>query len=379
MHIGPVYLMPTIALTNLGIDNNVFNSGGGPESDFTLTLRPALGVALPFGRRALLTASTGLGVDYYRKFKTQRSLNGSVASRFEYYLNRITIFADGSDQSTRQRPNYEIDARIRRREQTANAGFEVRVFRKLYLEPSAGVATSRFEDGAVYDGVELRQTLDRDSRFGSLAAKWRATALTTLAVRAEGQADRFLYATERNADTARVMVGMETRPRALISGAAYIGVQRFHTLSSELPDRSGITARADLTYTLLGSTGFTFTARRDVGYSFERDEPYYAINTYGLDVRRYLGGGFSVAVGALRNSYGYQGFVGSEEPQAAPEAGPRGARLDTTWNYTASVAYGAPRGTQIGVLATYFDRGSTTEPTRAYNTTRIGMFVVHAF
>ncbi len=42
---GPFWMNPTIALTNLGIDNNVFNDppDQNPKEDFTLTVVPETG------------------------------------------------------------------------------------------------------------------------------------------------------------------------------------------------------------------------------------------------------------------------------------------------------------------------------------------------
>ena len=42
VRIGPLFVKPTMALTNLGVDTNVFNDADSenPQSDFTFTFTP---------------------------------------------------------------------------------------------------------------------------------------------------------------------------------------------------------------------------------------------------------------------------------------------------------------------------------------------------
>ncbi len=376
-HVGPLYLTPTISITNLGVDNNVFNSAEAPESDFTFSLRQDLDAAVPFGRKALLTATGAVTVDYYRRFSRERAVSGNLVARLEHYLSRMTIFLEAGEESTRQRPNFEIDARLRREHRSGSAGVSVRVFRKLYLEPSVAVSEARFDATAIYDGVQLRDTLGRDTRTGRLAARWRATPLTSFGLRVEAEADRFPWAPERNADTARVTAGVDMRPRALVSGSANVGVQRFRTLSRKLPDDEGLFAQATLAYRIVSSTSLELTAKRDVGYSYQVREPYYVVKMWGLVVRRHLGSSFAASLGALRNWYAYRPF--DQAFPAVEDAALKPGRVDLTWNYTASISHGSPRDRQVGVAASYVDRQSSTKRTLAYNSTRVGMFVVQRF
>ena len=68
---------------------------------------------------------------WYARYATERSVNPQVSVRGEVYLNRITLFGESAQVSTRQRPNYEMDGRSRRAEETVygrhpgGAGVEV--------------------------------------------------------------------------------------------------------------------------------------------------------------------------------------------------------------------------------------------------------------
>ena len=126
VHIGPLYATPSVQLTELGIDRNVFNVyGGNQQSDFTATLVPKADVWLPIARRALLQVTPAADLVWYEKYETERSIDPRVAMRGELYLQRITLFGEGGYVNTRQRPNQEIDVRARHVEQTATAGVDV--------------------------------------------------------------------------------------------------------------------------------------------------------------------------------------------------------------------------------------------------------------
>ena len=42
IRLGPIGLNPTLAITNFGIDDNVFNDASDPQRDFTMTVTPRL-------------------------------------------------------------------------------------------------------------------------------------------------------------------------------------------------------------------------------------------------------------------------------------------------------------------------------------------------
>ena len=309
MHLGPVYLTPTIALTNLGVDTNVFNQVDNPKSDFTLTVEPHVDAWLPVARRAMLSAYFTPGLTWYQTFSSERSFNPDAGGRLEVYFNRLTLFAGGSYLNTRQRPNFEIDVRAPAAEDTADAGVEIRVFRKLYFEAAGHQTRTRFDADAFFDGTYLQQVLNRDERSASGAVRWRYSALTTFVVRGEAIRDRFELSPERDSNSTRGTVGVEFRPRALISGSAYVGFRRFKGLNPALPDYSAAVAQAGLTYRIAGLTVLGFTADRDIWYWYEQTQPYFVRAGYGFSVRQFLGWRLDATAGATRYRYDYKGLL----------------------------------------------------------------------
>ena len=383
-HIGPFYVTPRITLKELGVDSNVFNAAGQPESDFTATLTPSADIWVPVARRALLQTTVGSDLVWYNTFDTERSIDPHVTSRAELYLRRITLFADGGYRNTRQRLNYEVDLRARHVEQAAEAGVAVRLTPKFSIETAGHYADLRFDGDTSLDGIRLQRTLNQETRGYSVTARHHLTPLTTVAVRYEQLEDSFEFSPARDSESFRVMPGIEFKPRALISGTAYVGYREFRPKSDgALPKFSGLVAELGLSYTLLGSTTFGVTYSRDLTYSYEVLQPFFINNAVGASIRRALGRRFDVLVSADRFEYAYENLLVEPTPTDDPLAPlvpvrPLEPRVDTTWNYAGSVGYRIGNG-RIGFGVAYWQRDSSQRVFREFDNLRFGTTVTYGF
>jgi len=372
IHGGPFYINPSLLLKELGVDSNVFNTSGDPKSDFTFTLTPQADIAVPIARRALLKATVGADAVYYATYGSERSIDPSVRVRGEGYARRLTLFAEGAYLNTRQRPNYEIDVRSRHLENDLQAGANVRLSSKLSFELAAKDARTEYDADAVFDGTSLQQTLNRETRGGVGAARFRLSPLTSLGVKFDRLQDVFEFSPLRDSQSYRVMPGVEFKPRALVSGSAWVGYRSFTPDHPEsLPQFSGLVADLGLSYTLLGSTTFGVSYHRDLTYSYEVEDPFFVDNSVGASIRRALGGRFDTILSADRHVYQYEQVL--TLPVLPFD------RIDTTWVYGANFGYRLRRETRIGFGARYYTRTSTTVNFAQYDGLRLGATVNYGF
>jgi hypothetical protein len=357
VHLGALYLTPTFAIKEFGVDTNVFNSRD-EKSDFTFTFAPRVRLWVPFGRRALMTTGVASDVVYYQRYGSERSINPDVTMRGEAFLGRVTPFLEAGYLRSRQRPNYEIDARSVREQKRLRAGVGVRLASKVTIEASAAHEALRYDADAKYNDVRLRETLNRTTTTTSIEARYAATPLTTFVLRAESDRDRFELSPLRDADSVTVLPGVELKPLALISGSAHVGIRRFEPTSLSLERFTGVVAAASLSYVLRGATKVTFTAERDLTYSYERLQPYYIVDGYGLTVRRQIVGPLDVTGGVQRHEYGYRDLVLPGEIVTDLD------RVDVTRTWFGSVGYRLGGAMRAGFGTVYRSRGSSS--TRSY-------------
>jgi hypothetical protein len=374
MHLGPFYLTPRVAVKEFGLDGNVFNNAE-EKKDFTVTLSPHVDIWVPFARRALLTTSVTTDLVYYHVYETERSFNPDIRLRGELLFNRLVVFVEPTYLRTRERLNYEIDARARRREDGLGAGFDIRATEKLTVQVAGRRSDLVFDADEVFNGTYLQETLNRDAKTGSIALRHAVTPYTTLELKGEAQALRFHFSPIRDADSFAVLPGVSFNPRALVSGSASVGYRRFVPLRDAMPRFDGLVANAALGYTLFGATQFRFTAQRDVSYSYSPVDPYFVMTGYGITGRHYLGGRFDVTAGFDRYRYAYRTLV---LPGAGP-ASPAVERADITRGVSASFGYRFGRTARLGVGAAYRQRRSPMDRAGDYDGLRVLSTIDYGF
>ena len=377
IHVGPFYATPGIQLKELGVDSNVFNAAGDQKSDFMVNLSPRADVWIPAARRALFTAKVATDLVWYATYDSERSIDPQVTVAAEGYFHRLTLFAENAFLNTRQRPNFEIDVRSRHLENNLTAGAEYRFSPKFALELAGRRFDTSYDADAHFDGTSLQRTLNRTTTGFETTARYRATPLTTVAVRYDNLRDEFEFSPARNSRSYRVMPGVEFKPRALISGTAYVGYRRFTPEdSAALPEFEGLVARLGLSYTILGSTTVGVSYRRDLTYSYEDAQPFFVDNAVGASVRRALGRRFDAIVSADRHRYEYRDLlIGLPVTDFVPVP----PRIDTTWSYSGSLGYRVRRDARIGFGVSYWQRESTTRRFRDYDNLRIGTTATYGF
>ena len=306
MRLGPMFVNPSIALTNAGVDTNVFNEATqeSPKEDFTLTLTPATDVWLRMGR-TWLSGSVHEDLVYYQKYDSERSANSRYKLTWLIPLTRVSFIPTVSFANTRERPGFEVDARARRNELDWGGTVEVRALSKTFVVVRAERQKSDFDPSAEFLGISLRDQLNRTDIEESIGLRHELTPLTSVTLDVTREQDRFDFAPLRDSDSTRVVVGVKFDPAALIKGGASVGYRNFDPRDSTLPRFAGATIAADLSYVLLGTTKFATKATRDVQYSFDINQPYYVQTGINLEVSQQIFGPFDAVgrVGAARLEY----------------------------------------------------------------------------
>ena len=363
-HIGPLGITPSIALSNLGTDDNVFNEATDPKKDTTAAIGPAVDIVLRAGRSRLSGKASGQYL-YFQKYDGQRSWNTTLDGTWRFPLVRITPFVLGNRTNSKDRPGYEIDSRSRRVDRTAGFGTDVRLSSKTTLVLTGKRSWFKYDDVEQYRGINLGDRLNRRSDIEELHARVRLTPLTTFVVRTQAMQDRFDVADVRNTDSYSVMPGFELRPQALISGEVFVGVRRFTPLSSDLPDFTGVVAAVKAKYAL-SATRFGVNVTRDITYSFEAPQPYYALTDVGGDVTQRITHAWDVVVRGSRQTMGYRNLVTST---AAAD------RTDRSWMAGAGLGYRVGDTLRLGFDANYYRRTVDTAEPRNYEGLRLGASV----
>ena len=365
---GPVRFTPTVEITNFGRDSNVYNQAENPKSDFMAAVGPAVDMWIrPFGSR--LSVRTGGQYLYFKKYDDQRAWNTSNDVRWEVPMARVTPFVAGSYVNSRERQGFEIDSRSRRRDRSVTLGTNVRVSAKTAFVVSFRRFDAEYDDHETFLGSALARELNRREDSTKVQLRYTMTPLTTFVVDTELGHDRFEVASIRDSDSVKVMPGFELKPAALISGSVFVGFRRFNPLTTSLPDYSGVVAAVKARY-IRSSTRYDVVVDRDVAYSFEATQPYYALLNSGLTVTQRVTRRWDVVGRGGLQRLAYRDL----ELGSAPEVSESAAgvnRVDRGREYGGGVGFRLNEVVRLGLNLSRATRRSSLPGRRDYEGTRI--------
>src|SRR5215510_9748140 len=369
MHLGPLFVNPTLALTNAGVDTNVFNDAteDSPKEDFTLTFSPSTEAWLRIGR-SWLNASLREDFVYYQKYANQRSVNSSYKATWQIPLTRVSFIPTLSFLDTRERPGFEVDARAQRTEMGYGGSIEIRALSKTFFVMHANRQSIDFAADAVFLGTSLHDELTRTLTVEDVDIRHELTPLTSLTLGAAREQDRFEFSPLRDADSTSFTVGVKFDPAALIKGGATVGYRDFKPLDGSLDGFKGTTVAADLSYVLLGITKFAVKGTRDIQYSYDIDQPYYLQTGIDLEVSQQIAGPFDAVVRGGRARLDYRDRAGAVVAVSN--------RVDTIDTSGGGFGYHIGRDMRIGVNIDQYERLSPLIG-RQYKGLRYGIAVTY--
>jgi len=365
----PLVISPTIRLTDVGWDDNVFrvSRDGNPTGDFTATAGPAIQATL-LVPRLRVTGRSQTDFVYFKRLSQIRSIDTDNAGRVELLLGRVRPFVSGDWANTRHRRNFEIDLPVRRVDSSVGAGVDVYFSGKTSIGANLRRSRVDYKGDTIYLDSDLAHSLDATATISGLRVAYSLTPFTTLGVYVEQDQNEFGQAKERNSDGMRVMSVIEFRPLALVSGHAELGIRRRTFVDGNVPQFQGTVARADLAYTLLGRTRFAVTGLRDLSYSYRADQRDFLQAGAELSVTQRIATAWDVAatLGRFSLIYGLGSLAAAD------------GHAERVHNYGFDVGYHIER-TRIGFQVARQTRTSDFSFARGYEEMRIGSSVTYGF
>jgi hypothetical protein len=311
IRMGPLWMNPSLGLSNLGFDQNVFNESAeqGPKKDFTLTVTPKTDLWLRMGR-SWLSATIDEEIVWYQTYASERSATTRYLVGWRLPSAWVNLDLSASYIKARDRAGYEIDLRAPRRELTYIGAVEGRVMSKTFIGLRAERQAVDFDESAVFRNANLHEELKRVTTTGGVTLRHQATPLTSVQFNATRSEDRFELSPERNSRSDYYGTSITFDPFALVKGSASFGFRRFRPDAPEVPGYSGSTMALNLSYTMLGMTRFTVRGARDIEYSYEATQPYYVQTGIDASVAQQIFGPFDVVARLVEQRLAYRDRAG---------------------------------------------------------------------
>jgi hypothetical protein len=273
-HLGPLELAPTLEISNLGIDNNVFNDERN-RRDANLIVSPGSRLFLPVGRRVRLGGDGRADVGWFTREGAERYVDLRGAAAGEVDLGPLTLIAGAAGGRQRQRFSIEIDDRIRRESHELHAGGGLALGARTLLVLEAFTGGHRFDASTaqtVERGEAIARALDRDQAGARAELRYRLTDKTTVVAQGERSEDEFVLDPGR--PTARrwqLLGGFDFSSTALVSGRLRAGVVKVPDEEAQaVPPYTGLALEASLRHPISWFAELRVDARRGVSWAVAR-------------------------------------------------------------------------------------------------------------
>ena len=365
--LGRVKLAPGLTVSEIGWDDNVFDEPETetPDQDYVASLTPDASLFTRL-RWVRFSGYGGSTLTYYKKFDSESSVGYAWRGRADFLLSRVRPFVAGGTTKSRTRPNGEIDIRPNRVEEEYSGGlaFDIAAHSLVYL--SASKSTNRFED-SVQDGIDLAETLTRDSYNAQGGFKTDITPLLSMQVFASYQEDKFRSLAIRNSISKAGNVVFRISPEAVITGLLTVSYRDMHFSDPTLKTYRGVLGSAGIAYPFMEIGRFTLIAQRGIEYSLDNSEGYYVENSASLAYTHRLFGQVDVQAKAARSAFDYS--ARATEP----------AHVDTYDTVGGSLGYNLRNRTRVAVNYEYARRQSPAFAARNYQRRRAFLSWMFAF
>jgi Putative beta-barrel porin 2 len=371
LRIGPLTVDPSINLTNIGYDNNVFDAPTTvePKGDFTFTVTPAAKLRVPIFR-SVVTARVTEDLIWYQTYATERAANNAVTLGWRMPFNHVSFTVNAHRLSVKDRPGFEITDRVQRTENGYDALVEYRIMPKTFLGVTAQRASTDYGDNPVINGVDYAHEFTRVTSGGGATLRYQLTPITSVSLVATRTEDRFEFSTLRDSNSTVASAVIAFDPLGILSGSATIGYTFFSTLTADVPRFEGVTGSVNASYRLLGNMQIGVTAVRSVEYSYDINEPYYLQTGFGGSLTRSVIGPLDAMVRGGLYHLAYHDREGIV--LAVPN------RDDSVYSYGLGAGYHLGKGVRLGFNIDESRRDSAV-PSARYAGLRFGSSVTYAF
>ncbi|MGH9798549.1 MAG: outer membrane beta-barrel protein, partial [Candidatus Polarisedimenticolia bacterium] len=220
---GPFHLRPYVLLKDAGYDDNIRFDAAARRGDRTATAGLALDGLLLFGDRGGLRFNQELDYVAFGRETDLNHWNGSARARGLLKVRKALLFLEDRFGSVRERPNTEIDQRLRRDSNAVTAG--IRSLREGRLGYRASVRRESIEYASGEPGTEaIVRRLSRDESALVVTGELRVRPKTTLLL--EGAVEEIAFedpAESRDARARSLLPGVRFDPSAAIQGEFRLG------------------------------------------------------------------------------------------------------------------------------------------------------------
>lgn len=353
LRLGPIFFNPTFQIKDFGVDDNVFNDRPGLErQDLTGTLSMASQAGLQV-RRFLLTVDQANSYIWFRRYTSERSVDGSLKVTGQLRLGSLRPWASWQRAETHARGGFEIDARAGRETPAWEVGTDIQLGWRLGVTGAYRIRELQYAEGETFDGVDLREALDHKAEEFRGYGRLQLTEFMHAIAGADYIRTNFTFTPIRDSDDLYYYGGVESSSDSRLGLNLKAGWYEQRHKDPAVRGYKGLAASGGMSFIVADFMQLSFGADRGVGMSYEDIYPFYI--EQGGNIRSVIrfSSHFDLRFDATGKWLRYKETVTEQD---AP-------RLDRTVVLGGEFGYylGGATGTRVGIRYEYAERDSPVD------------------
>lgn len=345
---GPFRVRPYILLKDTGYDDNVYLDETEPVSDFTSTVEGGIRLITFFSDRAALQVEERLDYVWFAQSTSENHFNNAFRGRANFYLKKLTLFADLQSISLKERPtSVEYDFRIRRTERSLGAGVK-------YERPRSSLSVRLGKDRYIYssdtpEGERVPEVQNRVEDRLTVTARKKLLPKTTFLLEWEARGIAFdePAGQARDSQARRLSGGFELDPSAFLKGTVKIGVENLRPDLERYQDFHGLVGEGALLYRMTARTNLEGRGRRNIGFTSAYNNVYYVHSGYGTTLTQFLAARVAGEIGLDREKIEYPEITMQYDPETGQYS--TGFRTDEFRSFFLGASYRFNNQARVGL------------------------------
>jgi hypothetical protein len=272
---GPFHLKPVLFLKDVGYDDNIRFDSQENEGDTTGTAGASLQALLLTADRGGLVLSQEVDYVAFSRNTDLNHWNGFTRARGIFLLKSLEVSLEDRFASVRERPNTEIDQRLRSHDNALTAAIRTRSASRLGMR--AYLRHERIDYSSEDSGYSQNaDNLDRDETALSVVSEMRLLPKTTFLL--EGLVERIEFTDPDQRGSHRavsILPGVRFDPSATLQGEIKVGVKSFNAIESTDADTRLTVGEAHLATRLGHAARLKLEYSRDLVYSVVEGNLYF--------------------------------------------------------------------------------------------------------
>jgi len=309
--LGPMLVKPGFLVKDAGYDDNLRFDAAKREGDYTVTLEPGADALFLAGSRGGIRIEQDWDYVAFRNNADLDHWNSTTRARGVLLLAPAVVSLEERYASVEERPNTEVDERVRRRENGLTAAVRAEPRDRLGLGASVAFGTYRFSS-AEGGSEEIARNLNRRERTGTITGDYRILPKTKMTMEGSWQRMDFDDPSHGRGTNARsVLPGLKFDSSAAIQGWVKLGVTDVRAPDSPEQDYRGAVGEAAIGTRIWRSGRAKLEAARRLVVSTVPGNIYFIETTWSAAYEQFFSPRTSVELLYGRGLNGYSNAAAS--------------------------------------------------------------------